>query len=146
MNCKFPRWTIGVNRGDHVKISLRITVISYFPPTEELHRPLYQVSLLGDRGTGVNNLTKVVMQFCPSGNWTHDLVITRPMPNRPPWIGGVSSSHRADSDYTAWWQRHIFVNNLTKVVMQLCPGCNWTHDLLIASPTPYHYTTTPPVV
>ena len=23
--------------------------------------------------------------------------------------------------YTAWWQRHIGVNNLPKVVMQLCP-------------------------
>ena len=36
--------------------------------------------------------------------------------------------------YTAWWQRHIGVNNLPKVVTQLCPGGNWTHDLLIASP------------
>jgi len=37
--------------------------------------------------------------------------------------------------YTAWWQRHIRVNNLTKVVMQLCPCENWTHDLLITSAT-----------
>ena len=43
--------------------------------------------------------------------------------------------------YTAWCQRHIGVNNLPKVVTQLCPGGNWTHDLLIASPTPYRYTT-----
>jgi len=34
--------------------------------------------------------------------------------------------------YTAWWQRHIDVNNLSKVVTQLLP-----HDLLIASPTLY---------
>jgi len=36
--------------------------------------------------------------------------------------------------YTAWWQRHISVNNLPKVVTQLCPSGNWTHDLLITSP------------
>jgi len=30
--------------------------------------------------------------------------------------------------YTLWWQRHISVNNLPEVVMQLCPGGNWTHD------------------
>ena len=27
--------------------------------------------------------------------------------------------------YTAWWQRHIGVNNLPKVVKELCPGGNW---------------------
>ena len=37
--------------------------------------------------------------------------------------------------YTAWWQRQIGVNNLPKVVMQLCPEYrNWTHDLLWAIP------------
>jgi len=41
--------------------------------------------------------------------------------------------------YTVWWQRHIGVNNLPKVVRQLCSGGNWTHDLLIASPTSYRY-------
>jgi len=46
--------------------------------------------------------------------------------------------------YTAWWQRHIGVNNLPKVVTQLCPGGNWTHDLLITSPTFYRYATAPP--
>ena len=46
--------------------------------------------------------------------------------------------------YTAWWQRHIGVNNLPKVVMQLCPAGNWTHDLLIASSVPYHYAFVPP--
>jgi len=29
--------------------------------------------------------------------------------------------------YTAWWQRYIGVNNLPKVVMQLCPHGNWTY-------------------
>jgi len=43
--------------------------------------------------------------------------------------------------YTAWWPRHIGVNNLPKVVMQLCPGGNWTHNLLIASRRPYCYAT-----
>jgi len=38
------------------------------------------------------------------------------------------------SSYTTWWQRHIGVNNLPKVVTQLCPRGNWTHNLLIASP------------
>jgi len=37
------------------------------------------------------------------------------------------------TSYTVWWQKNIGVNNLPKVVMQLCPSGNWTHDLLIAS-------------
>jgi len=45
--------------------------------------------------------------------------------------------------YTASWQRHIGVNNLPKVVTQVCPCGNWTHDLLITSPTPYPYATVP---
>ena len=43
--------------------------------------------------------------------------------------------------YTVWWQKNIGVNNLPKVVMQLCSGGNWTYDLLIASSTPCSYTT-----
>ena len=35
-------------------------------------------------------------------------------------------------------------NNLPKVVTQLCPCENWTHNLLIASPTFYLCTTAPP--
>jgi len=31
--------------------------------------------------------------------------------------------------HTAWWQRHMGVNNLLKVIMQLCPEGNWTHNL-----------------
>jgi len=38
----------------------------------------------------------------------------------------------------------ICVNNLPKVVTQLCPGVNLTHDLLIASPMPYRFATAPP--
>ena len=47
------------------------------------------------------------------------------------------------SSYTAWWQRHIGVNNLPKVVTQLSPCGNWTHDLLITSPKLYSYATMP---
>ena len=47
--------------------------------------------------------------------------------------------------YTAWWQSHIGVNNLPRVVTQLCPSVNWTHDLLITSATPYRYATVPPI-
>ena len=46
--------------------------------------------------------------------------------------------------YTARWQRHIGVNNLPKVVTQLCPSGNRTHNLLIASRMPYCYSTTLP--
>jgi len=34
----------------------------------------------------------------------------------------------------------VGVNKLPKVVTQLCPGGNWTHELLIASPMPYRCT------
>jgi len=44
--------------------------------------------------------------------------------------------------YTAWRQRYIGVNNLPKVVMQLCHSENWTQDLLITSPTPCHHAIT----
>jgi len=39
--------------------------------------------------------------------------------------------------YAAWWQRQIGVNNLA--------SGNWSHDILIASPTPYCYATAPPI-
>jgi len=38
------------------------------------------------------------------------------------------------------------MNNLRKVVMQLCPSGNCTYDLLIASPTAYRYVTVSPAV
>jgi len=43
------------------------------------------------------------------------------------------------------WQRHIGVNNLPEVVMQLCPDGNRTHNLLITSAMPYRHTTAPPI-
>jgi len=36
------------------------------------------------------------------------------------------------------------VNYLPKVVMQLVPGGNRTHDLLISISVPYHYAAAPP--
>ena len=50
------------------------------------------------------------------------------------------------TNYTAWWQMHIGVNNLPKVAMQLCPGENRTHELMIADSTLYRYATAPPCV
>jgi len=47
-------------------------------------------------------------------------------------------------NYTAWWQRHMGVNNLPKVVMQPRPAGDRTCDLLIASPMPYCCITMPP--
>ena len=41
---------------------------------------------------------------------------------------------RPVASYTAWWYRHIGVNNLLKVASQLCSGGNWTHHLLIVLP------------
>ena len=32
------------------------------------------------------------------------------------------------TSYDAWWQKHVGVNNLPKVVTQSYPGGNWTHD------------------
>ena len=37
-------------------------------------------------------------------------------------------------NYTAWWQRHMGVNNLSKVVAQHCPSGSWTCEVSIASP------------
>ena len=44
----------------------------------------------------------------------------------PPGLRLPSQPHSVTApwpapSYTAWWQRHICVNNLPKVVMQLCP-------------------------
>jgi len=61
------------------------------------------------------------------------LLSVRPSPSQPK----NATALRLVPRYITWWQRHIGVSNLPKVVTQLCPGDNWTHDLLIASPTPY---------
>ena len=38
------------------------------------------------------------------------------------------------------------MNNLPKIAMQLCPGVNRMHVLVITSPTLYRYATAPPEV
>jgi len=50
--------------------------------------------------------------------------------------------------YTAWWQRHIDVNNLQGFNAALqCPRWEYrTHNLMIASPTLYRYPTSPPFI
>ena len=56
----------------------------YFPPGHLSNRRTsppfdqYQVILLGDRGTCINNLPKVVTPLCSGGDWTHDLLIASP--------------------------------------------------------------------
>ena len=74
---------------------------------------------------------EVGCQFFPSGLRSplqlNSVTLLRPVPS-----------------YTAWRQRHISVNNLPKVVTQLCPDGNWTYDILIASPTNCRYATAPP--
>jgi len=57
-------------------------------------------------------------------------------PSQPKYV----TVFRPVPSQTAWWRRHIGVNNFPRVVLQLCHGWNWTYDLLIPSPTPYdHY-------
>jgi len=46
---------------------------------------------------------------------------------------------------TAWWHRHIGVNNLPKVVMQLCPDGNWTPWPTDCKFNAYSYATVPPI-
>jgi len=73
--------------------------------------------------------SQIYLAIDPAPSQLKNVTVLRPVPS-----------------YTAWWQRHIGVNNLPKVVMLLCPNGNWTHDLLIASRTPYCYATRPPPV
>jgi len=57
--------------------------------------------------------------------------------NLPPQPQIISALWPVPS-YTAWWQRHIGVNNLPKVVTYSITSSRiWIRDLLIASPTLY---------
>ena len=84
----------------------------------------------GSQPTGdfLSNPPVVGYHYFPPGMWSSsqlkNVVILRPV-----------------QSYTAWWQRHRGVNNLLKVVMQLCASGDWTHDQLIASPMPNCYAT-----
>ena len=78
---------------------------------------------------------KGITQFLPA---THTRTIVSVLPSRKAIaLSPVPSC-------TAWWQRHIFVRNLPRVFTPWCPAKTRTCDLLIASPTPYRNTTTPP--
>ena len=46
-------------------------------------------------------------------------------------------------NYTAWWQRHMCVNSLTKAAPKTTAAESQPRDMLIASPAPYHYATEP---
>ena len=61
----------------------------YFPPglrspsqlkNVTVLRPLPSYTAWRQRHIGVNNLPKVFTQLCPSGNWTHNLLISSPVP------------------------------------------------------------------
>ena len=49
------------------------------------------------------------------------------------------------ANYTAWWQRHMCINNLPSFALDSGVVGIRTHDLLIASPAPYRYATEPHV-
>jgi len=66
-----------------------------------------------------------------------------PGPRLPSQPSGITALRPVQS-YTAWWQGHIGVRNLPRVFTPWRPAETRTHDLLIASPTPYRNTTTPP--
>ena len=54
------------------------------------------------------------------------------LPPQPPSI----TAHWPVPNYTAWWQRHMCVNNLPRVALGSAATGIWTRDLLIASPAP----------
>ena len=61
------------------------------------------------------------------------------LPSQPQGI----TAHWLVSNYTAWWQRHMCVNNLPRVALDGGEAGIRTHDLLIASPAPYRHATEP---
>jgi len=79
-----------------------------------------------------------------TGNQPAGDYLSHPSSSRLPLLSARSPSHPKNVavlqpllSYTVWWQRHIGVNNLAKVAMQLCPCENWTNDLMITSATLY---------
>ena len=102
------------------------------PKNVTVLRPVPSYIARWQRHIGVNNLPKVVTQPCPSEI-------------EPMFLPGLRSPFQPKNvtvlrpvpSYIAWWQRHIGVNNMPKVVTQPCPGGNWTHDVIIASLTLY---------
>ena len=71
---------------------------------------------------------------------TNNVCVARPdlwLPSQPQGI----TAHWLVPIYTAWWQRHLCVNNLPRVALDSGEAGTRTHDLLIVSPAPYHYAT-----
>ena len=64
------------------------------------------------------------------------------LPSQPQSI----TTHWLVPNYTAWWQRHMFVKNLPRVALDNGVAGIWTRDLLITSPLPYRYTTEPQIL
>ena len=62
----------------------------------------------------------------------------------PPQPQGITA-HWLVPNYTAWWQRHMRVNNLPRVALDSGAAGIRTRDLLIASPARYRYATEPPL-
>jgi len=60
----------------------------------------------------------------------------------PSQLQGITT-HWLVPTCTAWWQRHMFVNNLLRVALDSGAAGIRTRDLLIANPAPYHYATKP---
>ena len=52
------------------------------------------------------------------------------LPSQP---RGITALWPLVPNYTAWWQRHICVNNLPKVVTQQCPGAESNLRLWVTS-------------
>jgi len=59
-----------------------------------------------------------------------------PGPRLPPQLPSITT-HRLVPNYTAWWQRHMCVNNLSRVALGSTAAGIRTCDLLIVSPAHY---------
>ena len=79
---------------------------------------LYSLPSFGPRADpGVQAVSPQVIISYPPGGSCHCFPAGLRLPSQP---HSITAPWPVPS-YTAWWQRHIGVNNLPKVVMQLCP-------------------------
>ena len=67
---------------------------------------------------------------------------TMPDLQLPLQLQGITA-YRLVPNYTAWWQRHMYVNNLPRVALDNGAAGIRTRDLLIASLAPYRHATEP---
>ena len=116
------------------------------------------MELIPDSPVSVQVTTCIVMNLVvgchhlPPGPQPHTCIVINlmvgchyfpPGPQLPSQPSGITAL-RPVPTYTAWWQRHIGVRNLPRVFTPWRKAETRTHDLLIASPTLYRNTTTPP--